>query len=753
MTGGAIGGSVVGDAGEDTITLDGGLIASSVIAQGGDDTIMLNGTAVTGDINGNAGADMIEVHGGSVGGRLIGNIGADNITITSGTIAGNVHLGNTFNSSTDEDTLLMTGGTVSGTVLGDRGTDTITLGGGSVALDVNAGWGDDTITLDGATVGGEVLGGLGDDVFTWSSGTMAGFDGGDGSDVALVTASEYDGSQPLDGGDDVGTGDGFIDALTLDGLSLTVGTGNISNWEAVTVLAGTIDFGPTLEVGSGPGLGLIAGTDGIITSTGDFSLTGDLVTEAGGAFQARSGTAATIDITGSVSNAGEMNFQDGAVGDIITVGGDYGGGGALWLDADATGDSADVLTISGDVVAGPTTIFVADISTGGASRNDILLVDVVGATAPGDFVLADGEVDLGGTAYELNLVGTQWVLQAAFLPANLFYEVYPEHLRDTNELLNHRRRFLGRTWLDEDNPPCDRDDRRAEDLTECRGRGAWMAVRGRVADFSLDRSSSQAEAGISGFAYDTRRVRFELGYETPRAERNTGHWVGSAWLFHGSSSLKGSAADASGSINSTSRGLGASLTWYENSNLYVDAQIQVADFDSDVAVDGAAEVSGNGATSYAASLEIGKPFTLRPDLTLTPELQYLHYDVDFNEFISDGGEVVRLEDGTTNELRLGGALEYRATGGDDAVDRHYYISADVFHRLDGTTRVNSDGDTLVSAVAPWRGEVGIGTSREWLGETGARSALFAEIAAGSTFGPGRGTGTTLRGSLGYEIEF
>jgi hypothetical protein len=238
--------SIDGNAGNDIIQIDGNAIVSG---DDGDDTLLLYGGTITttfatgnGGSDGGAGEDLIILDGTKVLGAIGGGLDNDTMLIKSGSaaiVAGLSH----------DDHIVMTGGEVD-VLLGDvgglfddpnTGNDTIELLGGTIGT-VMGDEGNDIITLDGAIVSGTIAGdtipsiynpaplpGSGDDQFIWTSGTMAAFDGGDGSDTADVSASEYDGSQILDGGDDVSVADGWIDTLNLNGLTVNATGANVIN--------------------------------------------------------------------------------------------------------------------------------------------------------------------------------------------------------------------------------------------------------------------------------------------------------------------------------------------------------------------------------------------------------------------------------------------------------------------------------------------------------------------------------------------
>ncbi|WP_159087095.1 autotransporter outer membrane beta-barrel domain-containing protein [Loktanella sp. Alg231-35] len=763
ITSGTINSHIYGTGGIDIITVETGATVGGSIVTGNDtDTLTVNSTIIGGSVNLGGGDDTFDITGtGGVNGIVTMGTGTDIFTM-DGTSINELRLGFRNNSSwatTDDagttNTATINTGTINTHIYGTGGIDIITVEtGASVGGTITTGNDADVVTVNGTSVGGSIATGNGNDVITWVGGTIGGqINGGDGSDTATVAAAEYDGSQVLDGGDDVGLGDGFNDALTLDGISVTVNAGGIANWESVTVLDGTIDFGTSIEVGSGPDLGLIVGSGGLVSSIGDFSLTGDLETQVDGGYQNVSGNAAMIDIVGSLRNAGTFDVQDGFVGDTITVSQDYTGAGSLLIDVDAVGDMADTLVISGSVVTGGTTLFIQDISTGDASGNDILIVDVTGTSVAGDFLLSEDRIDLGGTQYALNLVGTQWFLQEVALSENLFYEAYPQHIRGLNELRSHRQRLLGRNWLTEGDHVCQQDARDAlGDLSRCRGEGIWVAARGTVADLSPHRSTTQAELETSDMNYDAHRTHIEIGYEAPPRDYDGGNFVSSAMIFYGAGTLAGESSEGNVAISSESLGLGAGLTWYDDTGVYVDAQLQIARAESEFTVAGVAQRSTNDANSYAASLEIGKVVPLNEDYTITPELQYMVYAVDFDDLVTEGGDEVGITDGITSELRIGGTLEY-SWNPQTADKGDLYVTANLFRGIDMATAINAADEALSTELYPWRGELGLGVVREWSNDHGARSAFFAEVSVGSHLGSGWGSGQRASGSVGIEFGF
>ena len=199
-------GAVLGEAGDDTITLEGGSVgwngAATVSGGEGDDSLTLTNSA------------RIGVTGAGTG-MVLGDAGADTIAV-DGVIVG-YYAGGTVSGGEGNDSIAISNGAVigakagaSGAVLGDAGADTINLTGGKVGYDsgsgvVSGGEGNDSITLGAdARVGeffgsGQILGDAGDDTIA-VNGAYVGYYDGSGT----VSGGEGDDSITLSDGARVG---------------------------------------------------------------------------------------------------------------------------------------------------------------------------------------------------------------------------------------------------------------------------------------------------------------------------------------------------------------------------------------------------------------------------------------------------------------------------------------------------------------------------------------------------------------------
>jgi uncharacterized protein with beta-barrel porin domain len=307
---------VLGDAGNDTITLDHSYVArfgSSTVSGGADnDSIVLSYSAIgqlaggSGQVLGDAGNDTITLDASVVGlasnGTVSGGMGDDSIALSNGSTIGR------NNTSTSNQ------------VLGDAGNDTITLDhsyvGDAGAGTVSGGANNDSIALSnssqiGANGGssGQVLGDAGNDTITVNystvgnsgSGTVSGGDGNDS--IALGLSGNTTRIGGAAGGSGQVLGDAGNDTITLDHTFVGYsGAGTVSGGDGDDSIALS-----TSQLGRDPGsLGQVLGDAGNDTITINHGYVGN----------AGSGTVDGGDGNDSIalSNGGQVGFQGQVLG-------------------------------------------------------------------------------------------------------------------------------------------------------------------------------------------------------------------------------------------------------------------------------------------------------------------------------------------------------------------------------------------------------------------------------------------------------
>ncbi len=493
------------------------------------ETLTKTGTGTL-NINGPAASDFntVNVNAGTVDITATGAVnGVNNATVAAGA---SLNIDGVMGFTPGADTFNVAGAVVSAANPIDLldGNDVVTVDAtGDVTGDTLLGLGNDVFNLTGGVNTGDIYGdGMaasaadGDDTFNWSGGELnSGFFGGNGSDTATISgAAVYDGTEDFDGGDDVSAVDGWIDTLTFDGITATAAAGTVRNWENVLIDGGSIGFADgTLTVGSETGLGLTLSNGGTLNTSGGFVLTGNLI-----------------------NTSGVINSQDGNAGDRIRVSGDYTGGGQFRTDVDFTTDTADVLEVTGDVVGGSTLIVVNDVSSGQASGNDVLVVEVGGAAAADAF--SSASVISGAWTYDLSQVGQNFYLNgtsAGLSPLATAYEVYPQTLKALNQLPTLQQRVGQRRWAVIEKNIVDADlDGVVDELDRCPNTAAKVVVDQQGCQKMLTETVS-VELEVN-FANDSSRLLEGASQEIAKLARFMREHPDTSVVIEGHSSAAGS---------------------------------------------------------------------------------------------------------------------------------------------------------------------------------------------------------------------
>ncbi len=681
-----------------SLTLGGTGAVDDVLGCTSDDDIAITGdTVVANGIQGAGGADSISI------------LGHASVATVTGDGDGQDASGGLFGNDT---ITIDTTGTVA-SVSGNDGDDTIHLLGGSVNA-IDAGAGGDSIRLDGAVVGDLLDAGDGDDTGIWSAGTMASFQGGTGSDTLELTAASYNGSQILDGGDDLSAADGWIDTLHFNGVTAAVAAGSLRNWENVVISGGNLSFvGNALTVGSDPSTGLSIASATILNIGGAFTLTGNL------------------------NNQGMLSLLNGAPGDSFHVSGNYQGSGQLLVDVDFGSATADTIVVAGDAGSGTTGIVINDVSSGFASGEDILLVDIGGNSAPDAFSLVGGSMSSGAFVYDLGRVNGDFLLvNSGFNPVVAVYEAYPQALLAASQVPTLERRVGNRFW--QRGASADRYSLDDQDALWVRFSGSALRQRPKTsaADSRLDTDRGQLQLGVDTKPFEYRSGNLFLGITSQylRSDSDVRSAIGN------------------GAIKIQGHGFGVNATWYGNGGFYADFQSQRNWFDSDILSSERGRLSvDNDGIGVLYSLEMGKRVE-RGKWVLTPQLQVVRNRVKFDDILDPAGNRVAMADSDDLKARLGlGVSHYSSWEGESGATkaRRLYLIVNVHHRFQGDTRIGINGTSLGYQPENWSGELGIGGSYS---SNSGRLVLFGELTGGFGFS-NSDDNNAVSGVLGIRFNF
>lgn len=194
--------------------------------------------------------------------------------------------------------------------------------------------------------------------------------------------------------------------------------------------------------------------------------------------------------------------------------------------------------------------------------------------------------------------------------------------------------------------------------------------------------------------------------------------IGGITVHYGQASAYVQSPDGRGDIDTTGYGVGATLTWYGASGLYVDAQAQYSWYESDLNSRTARRtmIEDNNGEGYSFSLETGKRFERGNGLTLTPQAQLIYSSVSFDRFRDALGAPVSLDDGESLRGRLGLSLDKEATwvaaNGTNSRSHSYGIVNLYNEFLDGT-QVDLAGVKFTNRDDRVWGGVGVAGSYNW----------------------------------------
>ncbi len=189
-------------------------------------------------------------------------------------------------------------------------------------------------------------------------------------------------------------------------------------------------------------------------------------------------------------------------------------------------------------------------------------------------------------------------------------------------------------------------------------------------------------------------------------ESGAGLLVGGLMFSYATGSTVVSTSFGEGSIETSGLGLGLAATWYDNRRFYVDEQMTLASYTSDLTSDDGSLgtlAEGNSGTGLAVSIEAGQKFDLGTGMTVIPQAQLRLSSVGFEDFASEAhGEQVTFDDAASQQLRLG--LEFAGRGPEA---RRLYGIANLFHEFDAGSEVSVAGAPLTTESEPWA-VVGVG---------------------------------------------
>jgi fibronectin-binding autotransporter adhesin len=644
-------------------------------------------------------------------------------------------------------------------------TDGYTIGGDAITLSQAA----TTIRVgDGSTAGAGYSATIGSELSGNSQLVKT-----DAGTLILTGANSYAGGTAINGGtvqiaSDANLG-AAAGALTLNGGTLAtradLSSARAFVFEGQGTLATAADTTFTyngLLSGSGP---LTKQGTGTLLLTGDNGGYTGVTSALAGTLGVEGTLGSLVDVAqagrlegtgrvGGITNSGVVAPGLGGIG-TLTVAGDYAGnGGTLEIEAVLGTDSsaADRLVVNG-ATSGNTLVSVINRDgLGGQTAEGIRIIDVIGASdgtfaLSGDYVFNGEQAIIAGAyGYRLYQGGTatptdgDWYLRSSLLnpvepevpnaplyqPGVPVYEAYGANLQALNGLPTLQQRVGNRSWAPGSDPE---------------GSGIWGRVEGTRTRAAAAVSTSFADQDIDSW-------KLQLGADGVLAETGQGErLVAGVTAYYGGSDSEVRSAFGNGTLKTDGYGFGATLTWYGDHGVYLDGQMQVSWYRSDLDSDLLRKLTGgNEGRGEAFSFEAGKRAPLGGKLSLTPQIQMVYSGIRFDSFVDPAGAMVAADKGASLKSRWGVSLDHRNewAGGRS----HVYGLANLSYEwLDGT-RTRVSGTPIDYADERLWAEVGLGASVGW--KDGV--ALFGEVSGNSPIHD-FGDSYSVKGNAGIRIAF
>jgi hypothetical protein len=649
----------------------------------------------------NTGGIYAYAYGGpqAVAVRLCANAGATATLNNTGTLVGDVEMDCAGSAVVDNT------GDFDGTIGTGAGNDTITNS-GTFTGTISTGAGDDTLTNDGSFTGYIDMGDGNDDLY--NNGDITGEIAMGAGDDEVFNYGDITGTIDLGDGDDYLYNSGTIAGDIFGGL----GDDAIVNLGTIFLDDNTIDLGA-------PGL---AGNS--FYNGGTIAVNGDSVIDMG------------LANPNAFCNAGNIDMQDGAANDSLSIYGDFACNGDLFVDADGAAGVADTLYIDGNVdAASVTTVNVDAINLSPGIDDLIPIVYVTGTSTAGNFVLGDVEwdednsfvtadfsldADIDATNATPDVFSLDVAVTGLSDPGTIAAAMGPGAVNLINAQITTTRQRFGVL----------------ENLPEG-GIGLWARVFQDKGTYSPSHSSTAFGLG-GNYDWNQRNRGAEAGIDFGLGG------VGSLGVMVGRSNADLDLAgpgSASSELEATSWGV---YGLFMPGNFYVDASYRWIDFDADFdSIAGAMESSGS---AEAFNIEAGYTFTFGSGFQVVPQAQYTRVKVkDIDVLTSSSGMTFRNDGGDSSRARLGVALQQSFGDSDSGWRTTPYAAFSVVRELDGehTFVVN---DTLVGVS-----DVGGTSHLVELGFTAAHDRLA--IYGGLSWQDGGAIDSVFGGHLGVRYTF
>ncbi|MDR1828562.1 MAG: autotransporter outer membrane beta-barrel domain-containing protein [Methylobacteriaceae bacterium] len=267
-----------------------------------------------------------------------------------------------------------------------------------------------------------------------------------------------------------------------------------------------------------------------------------------------------------------------------------------------------------------------------------------------------------------------------------------------------------------------------------------------------ERMETTPHRSTTGASSRTTNRRIVSGFDVQLADTGAYSVFAGLNAIFGRSDTRVSSRFGNGSVSTEYAGVGATLTWLNNSGTYIDLQGKALWMKSDLSSDLLGNLTGSHHVfGYAVSIEAGHEFRLNSEWSLTPQAQLIYGSLDMDEFSDRFGN--RYSAGNSDSLRgrVGLAAEYRKTSrnakGETAQTKIYGI-VNLYGDFDGRTTMKLAGTNLHAESERISAGIGAGVSHSW---KNGKYRIFGEV-SGRTGLRTFGKSYAVAGRIGFVVR-
>jgi outer membrane autotransporter protein len=273
----------------------------------------------------------------------------------------------------------------------------------------------------------------------------------------------------------------------------------------------------------------------------------------------------------------------------------------------------------------------------------------------------------------------------------------------------------------------------------------WADVRGSRATFKPDKSTT----GVASTANDWQ---IRSGFDAMLYDKDESHLLAGLNVFYGGAAVDAKSVHGNGSLDIRRYGLGATMTWFNDSGTYVDLHGRAVWFDTDIKADALGPLANKAkAFGWAASAEVGHTFRITPSFSLTPQAQLIYGTVNFKDITDRFNNRYEFDDNTSLRGRVGVEAAYttsRFNAAGEYSETRLYSTLNLYHEFSNKRKLKVANVAVGNERERNWGGLALGVSHTW---KNGRFRIFGEVEAMSSINGRRSHAVT--GRIGFAVRF